>query len=299
MTVAASFCRPVACFRLFLLPLGIAWALALPARGQTDCEQAATHYRQAIAVGGDAEAALAPLRKATALCPNFHGWFLTGNAQRALSRHAEALTAYDRALALANVPKHAQMARAYAALARHRLGQTCAASRAFQSLVPNGSAIPDWIREPYESFELDLAAKGWSPEDMACSLETTTMHRTIGVCPKVAVRIEFATDSAAIDAANRSEVEALADALARSTASSARYRLIGHTDRRGGEAHNQALSERRAASVMAVVLSTRPALKGRIEAIGKGERELLAQGVEPKDHTLNRRVEVHSICAGV
>lgn len=75
-----------------------------------------------------------------------------------------------------------------------------------------------------------------------------------------------------------------------------RYRLIGHTDSRGGEAHNQALSERRAASVLAAVLTQHPDLDGRMEALGKGERELLALGAEMRDHQLNRRVEVHAVC---
>ena len=246
-------------------------------------------------MGDDAQAALSLLRKSTRLCPNFHGWFLTGNVQRALNRYAEAVDAYERALGLAESPKHAQMARAYAALARHRLGETCAASRTFQSLVADGSAVPDWIREPYESFELDLAATGWSPEEMACALETTAAHRTIGVCPKVAVRVEFATDSAAINPANIPKVEALAAALGRAV--EAHYRLVGHTDRRGDKAHNQALSERRAASVLTAVLARRPALKGRLEALGKGERELVSQGDEVRDHQLNRRVEVHMVCA--
>lgn len=91
------------------------------------------------------------------------------------------------------------MAQAYAALVRHRLGETCAASRTFQSLVLGGGAVPAWIREPFAAFEMDLAANGWCPEEMACALQTTEAHRTIGVCPKVAVRVEFATDSAAID----------------------------------------------------------------------------------------------------
>ena len=279
--------------------MGMAWIFALPASAQTDCERAATHYRQAIAVGEDAEAALTLLRKATALCPNFQGWFLTGNAQRALNRHAEALASYERAFGLAEAPKHAQMVRAYAALTRSHLGETCAASRTFQSLVAAGSAVPDWIREPYESFEMEMAATGWSPEQMACALETTAAHRTIGVCPRVAVRVEFATNSAEINTANEPKVAALAAALGRAEDGTERYRLVGHTDRRGSEAHNQALSERRAASVLAAVLAKRPALEGRIEATGKGERELLSQGIEARDHQLNRRVEVHAICTGV
>ena len=272
-------------------------ALAPTVQGQTNCEQAATHYRQALDAGDDAAAALTLLRKVTALCPNFQGWFVAGNAHRSLNQHFEALTAYGQALELASSPKHVQMAQAYAALVRHRLGETCAASRTFQSLVPDGGAVPAWIQEPFAAFEMDLAANGWHPEEMTCALETTEAHRTIGVCPKVAVRVEFATDSSVIDAANGAKVRALADALHRSP-SSARYRLVGHTDSRGGEAHNQALSERRATSVLAAIVAKHPALDGRLEALGKGERELLSTGVEVGDHRLNRRVEVHAVCAG-
>lgn len=77
-----------------------------------------------------------------------------------------------------------------------------------------------------------------------------------------------------------------------------RYRLIGHTDRRGSEAHNQDLSERRAAGVMAAVVASHPHLAGRIEALGKGEQEPLAPGAQARDHQLNRRVEVQVDCAG-
>lgn len=287
--------RWVPCCALVLFGTGL-YALAPAAQGQTNCEQAAAHYRQALEVGEDAAASLALLRKATALCPNFQGWFVAGNAHRSLHEYFEALAAYEQALALANSPKHVQMAQAYAALARHRLGETCAASRTFQSLVPDGGAIPAWIREPFAAFEMDLAANGWRPEEMACALQTTEAHRTIGVCPKVAVRVEFATDSAAIDAANGAKVRALADALHRSPDSAMRYRLVGHTDSRGGEAHNQALSEQRAASVLAAVLAQQPDLDGRMEALGRGERELLAPGAEMRDHQLNRRVEVQAVC---
>lgn len=295
LNVTPFRCLPLAFAGLFL---AAQWLFAQSSWSAENCDLAAMHYRHAVAVAEDAGAALALVRKATSLCPNFQGWFLTGNAQRALKHHAEAVTAYERALELAEVPKHAQMAQAHAALSRHRLGETCAASRAFQSLVANGSVIPDWIREPYESFELDLAASGWSAEDMACALETTPAHRSIGVCPKVAVRVAFATDSAAIDATNGLMVEALATALGRGADGTVRYRLVGHTDRRGSEAHNQALSERRAASVLAAVLAKHPDLDGRIEVLGKGARKPISQGYKARDHQLNRRVDVHAVCDG-
>ena len=189
--------------------------MAAPAWAQTDCERAGAHYRQALEARDDAETALAHLDKATALCPNFQGWFVAGNAHRALEQPAQALAAYEQALALAEAPKQAQMARAWAALVRHRLGEACVASRAFQSLVPAGAPVPSWIREPFDAFETELAATGWRADELACALKSTEAQRSLGVCPRVAVRVEFATNSAAVDAANGAKVQTLADALAR------------------------------------------------------------------------------------
>ena len=78
---------------------------------------------------------------------------------------------------------------------------------------------------------------------------------------------------------------AFTDALLRS------LRDAANTDS-GGEAHNQALSQRRAASVLATVLSKRPCLKGCLEVPGRGERELLSPSIKPRGHVPNRRVEI-------
>ena len=268
----------------------------ITALAETNYERAEARYREALQMGDDARATLSLLRKSTALCPNFHGWFLTGNAHRALKRHAEAVAAYERALGLAELPKHAQMAQAYGALARHRLAKPARPAGRSSLWSPMVRLCQTGFVSPTSPSSWTWRQRVGSPEEMACALETTAAHRTIGVCPKVAVRVEFATDSAAINAANVPKVEALAAALG--IGAGAHYRLVGHTDYRGGKAHNQALSERRAASVLAAVLARRPALKGRLEALGKGERELLSQGGEARDHQLNRRVEVHMVCAG-
>jgi outer membrane protein OmpA-like peptidoglycan-associated protein len=66
-------------------------------------------------------------------------------------------------------------------------------------------------------------------------------------------------------------------------------KVIGHTDRQGGKKHNQQLSEKRAAAVVAALEDrgvTQP-----LEPIGKGMSEKLCQEDTDECHDRNRRVE--------
>ncbi|HEY8155764.1 MAG TPA: OmpA family protein [Myxococcota bacterium] len=67
--------------------------------------------------------------------------------------------------------------------------------------------------------------------------------------------------------------------------------IEGHTDLRGDEAYNQALSERRAQSVRAWLIS-RGVAAGRITAAGAGESRPVRTGNTEPDHQANRRVEI-------
>ena len=66
-------------------------------------------------------------------------------------------------------------------------------------------------------------------------------------------------------------------------------RVIGHTDAAGGPAHNQDLSERRAASV--VVALRQRGINITLDSVGRGERERLCTEDTPECHARNRRVE--------
>ncbi len=67
--------------------------------------------------------------------------------------------------------------------------------------------------------------------------------------------------------------------------------LVGHTSSEGAEAYNQALSERRAQSVVEDLV--RRGIDGsRIRAVGKGEAEPIAPNDDESGRSLNRRVEV-------
>ena len=67
--------------------------------------------------------------------------------------------------------------------------------------------------------------------------------------------------------------------------------VAGHTDSRGSEDYNQALSERRAGSV-ATYLRSREIVEARIETVGFGERVPIASNENDEGRSLNRRAEL-------
>lgn len=70
-----------------------------------------------------------------------------------------------------------------------------------------------------------------------------------------------------------------------------RVAITGHTDSRGTDAHNQNLSERRAASVRAA-FDDMGVVRARFRVEGRGEVEPIATNATPAGMRQNRRVEV-------
>ncbi|RYY27378.1 MAG: OmpA family protein [Sphingomonadales bacterium] len=70
-----------------------------------------------------------------------------------------------------------------------------------------------------------------------------------------------------------------------------RVAIIGHTDSRGTDAHNQSLSERRAESVRAA-FDSMGVVRARFRVEGHGESEPVASNATADGMRLNRRVEV-------
>ncbi len=68
----------------------------------------------------------------------------------------------------------------------------------------------------------------------------------------------------------------------------------GHTDSKGSEEYNQALSERRADSVAQYLLS-KGIIEARVEGVGFGEGTPIADNSSAEGRSLNRRVELSLI----
>lgn len=101
--------------------------------------------------------------------------------------------------------------------------------------------------------------------------------------------VTFDTSSATIQPQFRSALDQVAATLREYP--STYIDVYGHTDSRGSEAYNQALSERRATSV-AGYLSTAGVQSARIATRGFGETQLKCAETDAEGLRCNRRVEI-------
>ena len=100
----------------------------------------------------------------------------------------------------------------------------------------------------------------------------------------------FAFDSAELTTQARSELSALMGKL--SSADVLSVKVIGYTDSQGSDAYNQKLSERRASSVAAYLLSQGLAPE-KLTSQGLGESQPVADNATEEGRAQNRRVELH------
>lgn len=99
----------------------------------------------------------------------------------------------------------------------------------------------------------------------------------------------FRTDSAVLRPGAIEKLRPLAGYLRANPG--VRVAIVGHTDSRGTDAHNQSLSERRAESVRAG-FDTMGVTRARFLVEGRGENEPVATNATAAGMRLNRRVEV-------
>lgn len=100
----------------------------------------------------------------------------------------------------------------------------------------------------------------------------------------------FAFDSSELTPAAQQQLQALVPKL--SDPSVTRIRVVGHTDSKGSDAYNQALSERRA-SAAAEYLINQGVTPQKITSQGRGESEPVADNETDAGRAQNRRVELH------
>lgn len=100
--------------------------------------------------------------------------------------------------------------------------------------------------------------------------------------------ILFDTGSDALKAEGVVELNKVGDIIAKYADD--RVQIAGHTDSVGDAKHNQALSERRAASVKTVLVS-RGVREQQISAVGFGETKPVADNHTAEGRAKNRRVE--------
>lgn len=107
--------------------------------------------------------------------------------------------------------------------------------------------------------------------------------------PRIVLRsIQFAFDSASVDAASVAMLRMVADWLEQHP--EARLRIEGHSSAPGSEAYNLELSLERARGVQRVLVDYGVG-SDRLEVVGRGESQPLAPNDTREGRALNRRIE--------
>jgi len=130
-----------------------------------------------------------------------------------------------------------------------------------------------------EAVALNTAAMEWqAPTDVHIEGDHITIDR----------KIHFESDSDVILADSNELLDHIAD-MVNHHPEIHHLKIIGHTDASGGHDHNQDLSERRAAAVMAALRQR--GVQIDLRSSGVGETEPVCEEDTPECHEQNRRVE--------
>jgi outer membrane protein OmpA-like peptidoglycan-associated protein len=108
--------------------------------------------------------------------------------------------------------------------------------------------------------------------------------------PSLDFSINFGFDSAEIDQNSFATLDTLAEALKSGDLSTYRFLINGHSDSKGSDDYNLALSQHRADSVAQYLISKHDIDPARLKAIGFGESSL--KDVNDSEAAANRRVEI-------
>jgi outer membrane protein OmpA-like peptidoglycan-associated protein len=163
-------------------------------------------------------------------------------------------------------------------------------------LLPAPAAAQDSRPPSVEEIIRKLMQPKVSPDDLksnAVQVEGRRQRAEAGPGPSIDLAVNFEYASAALTADARIVLDNLGQALADPALSSSRFRIAGHTDARGGDAYNLALSKRRARSV-ADYLTRQHHIDGqRLSVEGFGRSQLL-DPANPES-AVNRRVQITNL----
>ncbi len=142
---------------------------------------------------------------------------------------------------------------------------------------------------------LDEDGDGVADEQDACpdtspgaSVDAQGCYEVITETREVTMRVEFANNSAEVSPGSISEIKKAADFMTKYALTKAV--IEGHSDDRGAADYNQKLSEKRAASVVEVLVSQFGIARSRLTSVGYGESQPLVANDSEENRATNRRV---------
>ncbi len=132
-------------------------------------------------------------------------------------------------------------------------------------------------------------AKATAKSASVAKSHKATTHKKTAKSASLNMTINFDFNSDQISSSSEQTMTNLTAALSSQQLSDRSFTVVGHTDAKGSNAYNQALSERRAAAVKRYLID-HGVPSGRLSALGKGESQLLDKA--NPDSGENRRVEI-------
>jgi OmpA-OmpF porin, OOP family len=155
------------------------------------------------------------------------------------------------------------------------------------------------IRPLGSSGQTTTAAPAWPPTSDVRNAATQPMPAPAGsgAGRSINLTVVFATDSAQLTPEAMAALDELGRALSNRELSEYRFRIEGHTDTVGSADHNRALSELRAASVVAYLTTNFGVARSRLVAVGMGEQGLLVPTPPQTPELRNRRVQIINLGA--
>lgn len=155
------------------------------------------------------------------------------------------------------------------------------------------AAFAEIAGEQRERFDWDARDTGWrapAPRWDAGAMRGYEFRQTPrGAMLRMDESVLFATDSATLRPGAIEKLRALSDYLR--AEAGVRVAIEGHTDARGTDAHNQALSLRRADAVR-TAFDRMGVTRARFQVRGLGESEPIASNATADGMRQNRRVEI-------
>jgi OOP family OmpA-OmpF porin len=145
------------------------------------------------------------------------------------------------------------------------------------------------------------AGSGWSsssaPGARTAATQPMATPRSSGAGRSINMTVVFDTDSAQLTPQAMQALDELGRALTNRELSNYRFRIEGHTDTVGAPDYNSALSERRAAAVVAYLTTKFGVAPSRLEAVGMGAQGLLVPTPPQTPELRNRRVQIVNLGA--
>ena len=263
----------------------------------TNCNQSESYFKlaQKASLDDNYSEAKKWSQKAVDDCSQYQNWYLLGYSEQKLGELDDALKAYERAYELAGNNADSAMAIGRYGEVLSILGNREKALSHLQMALTLVDEAPSWMTDLSKDLDSSLSEKPITTEQVQRGL--STKRQGLGLSfkdakPSINIRINFLDNSSDVDEFSRANLDVLANALSDKAYQGESFRLVGHTDVRGGDDYNMQLSYSRAEMVKEYLVKKKPELSSRLIIEGKGETSPLYKGSDADDHRLNRRLQV-------